>query len=798
MNNTRDFVIEDGALKDYIGKDETVVIPDGVTIIKNFAFYKNTIVTRVTIPDSVIRICPQAFDGCTRLREIRIPKSVEAIYWDSFRLCPVVESIHVEEGNPRYYSSHNCLITQDGKLVRGCKNSTIPTDGSVTYIGEEAFSGVEGLEKVFVPDGVAYLDTGVFFDCTELKEVRLPEGITSIRSGVFSNCKKLNKVNIPTTVTWIDKDAFYACESLDQIVLPTALDTIGRNAFHGCAALTAITIPDGVKTIEECAFNWCKNAGSLSIGAGVTQIGENAFSFCSSLRKVTVSADNPTYFSVNNCVVRTTDKTLVVGCNGGELTADSGIAQIGSHAFVGCEGMECIAVPSTIQHIEKDAFFCCKDLREFILDGDGLTYSGSVYEALFESTRASHDTKKAALYSIVKYAPMHVIQDVGIFGKLKTARKDLVQYAIKRKDVATVEKLFSLFPNINRIELEGYFRLPDITPDIEAFLQSYADTYCAKKPAQKATGPSVAELKALFSFKDIEGGVLAMGYKGTESGITIPATVGKKRVLGISQSSNSAAGWDAPHITISDGIEFIEDGAFSYCRNLQSVSLPPSIREIKTNAFAECSQLTSVALPSGSVVRWGAFRACENLSEVKIPDDVQLETAAFWKCKSLADKDGFAVIRTILCDYSGNDEEPMISDDVTAIGDRAFWNNENIVKIILPNHIESIGNSAFYRCQKLTDVRLSANTKTIGEGAFEGCQALESVIIPNGVKEIGDRAFADCDNLREVHLPVSVTSIGKDAFHSFGEPLLHITIYAPIGSFAEKYAKKNKMSFVAE
>ncbi|MDE5860782.1 MAG: leucine-rich repeat domain-containing protein, partial [Ruminococcus sp.] len=53
-----------------------VIIGDGVTSIKEWAFYECTGLTEITIPDSVTSIGELAFLGCTSLTEITIPDSV--------------------------------------------------------------------------------------------------------------------------------------------------------------------------------------------------------------------------------------------------------------------------------------------------------------------------------------------------------------------------------------------------------------------------------------------------------------------------------------------------------------------------------------------------------------------------------------------------------------------------------------------------------------------------------------------------------------------------------------------------
>ena len=79
MSNISDFEINKGVLKKYIGSDEDVVIPDGVSSISDGAFCAVWKLKSVTIPDGVQRIGKSAFGSCEKLTEITFPKSVSKI-----------------------------------------------------------------------------------------------------------------------------------------------------------------------------------------------------------------------------------------------------------------------------------------------------------------------------------------------------------------------------------------------------------------------------------------------------------------------------------------------------------------------------------------------------------------------------------------------------------------------------------------------------------------------------------------------------------------------------------------------
>ena len=351
-------------LSGYSGDKPTgeLVIPDSydskpVTSIGNTAFSNCSGLTSITIPNSVTSIGQGAFLGCYGLTSITIGSGVTSIGAGAFSNCSGLTSISVASGNTKYHSNGNCLIETETKtLILGCKTSIIPTDGSVTSIGNNAF-----------------------YYCYKLTSITIPNSVTSIGDSAFSNCSGLTSITIPNSVTSIGNNAFHYCSGLTSVTIPDSVTSIGNSAFFNCTSLTSIVIPDSVTSIGDDAFCYCSGLTSITIGSGVTSIGSYVFSNCTSLTSINVASGNIKYHSNGNCLIETETKTIIAGCKTSVIPSDDSVTSIGAGAFSNCSGLTSITIPNSVTSIGQRAFYKCTGLTSINIPNSVTSIDNEVF-----------------------------------------------------------------------------------------------------------------------------------------------------------------------------------------------------------------------------------------------------------------------------------------------------------------------------------------------------------------------------------------------------------------------------------
>ena len=84
----------------------------------------------------------------------------------------------------------------------------------------------------------------------------------------------------------------------------------------------------------------------------------------------------------------------------------------------------------------------------------------------------------------------------------------------------------------------------------------------------------------------------------------------------------------------------------------------------------------------------------------------------------------------------------------------AFFENETVTSVIIPDGVRYIGGGTFEECRKKLKKVVMPDTVTyLGSGAFMECYNLEEVVLSNNIEVIGSYTFEMCYSLKELKLP---------------------------------------------
>ena len=225
--------------------------------------------------------------------------------------------------------------------------------------------------------------------------------------------------------------------------------------------------------------------------------------------------------------------------------------------------------------------------------------------------------------------------------------------------------------------------------------------------------------------------------------------------------------------------------------------------EVIITGYSEAIDKSTISIPDKidghpvTMIYYYVFSGLENTKTINIPDSVKVIGAeAFAWSNNLQTINIPTSVTTIdAAAFAGNNKLQSITipDSVTELGVGAFILCENLTNVTLPNTISSIPYGTFAACVSLKKINISSSVKTIEDEAFS-MTGFTEFTVPDTITSIGARAFSDCENLVKVTIPKTVTKIGDDIFEGGSED---VTIYGEKGSYAEKYANKNDISFKA-
>jgi hypothetical protein len=806
-----------------------------VTGIGDNVFNGITGLSTMVLPDTLTHIGVNAFNGCVGLTTLVMPINV-SFASNAFKGCVNVSEITLTgtgDGKsfsteyirtPWYVSTVPALtVTLDENITgigddtfNGCENLFSISLAGIMSIGNNAFNGCVGLTTLIM-QADAEIGTDAFNGCvnvsdmtlkgtgtlkdfsssyedtpwyistaTELK-VTLDENITGIGDSMFCGCENLTDINLGN-ITTFGADSFSGCVKLKTLDLTNA-ENIGNNAFYGCIGFETIVVYDFMVTGADI-FYGCVNVSDLTIiSSGSTSMGTfNPTTAADTLWGIsTADALKITLIGITEIG----DYTFY-GCENLVSIDIEDVTTIGNNAFSGCVGLTTIKMQMKAT-ISASAFYGCTAVSDVTLTGTGTRDFGSIYSSMPWYISTADELKVTLSEGIT-----------GIGSSMFNGCENLV--SITMPGVTTIDSY--AFRNCSK--LKGINSADGMTADLTGITVIGLNTFqnCVALTTVYMPDVMMNGFDPGLSSEAFPGCIglttitMHVSVVGTNAfsgctGLSYVTLIGSGVIANFTNTTYVNAPWGSSTaaeltVVLGDEITSIGDYLFYNRSNLVSITMP-GVTSIGTSAFYGCTGLSVLNMPLVDTIGTDAFYDCTGLTAVTM----QIAVAA---SGSFGGSTGVSDI-TLTGDGSewnmdlDNYQRTLwyasevvaltitLDDNVTAVGDYAFYRCRNLVSIIMPG-VTSIGDSAFYICSKLEAVDLTKVeyisdsafygcseledaymplVKSISEDAFSGCYGLTSVYMPLA-EAIGDRAFSGCSGLTSVDMP-SVTIIGDYAFY---------------------------------
>lgn len=176
-----------------------------------------------------------------------------------------------------------------------------------------------------------------------------------------------------------------------------------------------------------------------------------------------------------------------------------------------------------------------------------------------------------------------------------------------------------------------------------------------------------------------------------------------------------------------------------------------------------------------TIIKDSMFKCCRLVEDVIVSEGIKtIEKEVFSNCSNL--------------------KSILLPKTIISIGERAFYGCSNLSKINIPSSVTIIEERTFSYCHKLKtiDFPVTSQLTTICSGVFRCCDSLTEMKLPKKMKIIEEYAFSCCEKLTKIMIPSSVVKIADNTF--LDSP--NVVIYTTKESYAEDYAKKNKLKCV--
>lgn len=665
-------------------------------------FLNNTEVTHLVIPEGITELKQYAFYYGTGIKSISFPAGFTTIGYSA--------------------------LDQTGLI-------SVKIPNSVTKIGQYAFSSCHSLESVTIPESVTFIESYAFQHCEKLQSIILPSSITNISAYLFYNCAGLKSVTIPNTVEGIGSSAFGYCTGLSSIVLPESVTSIGSQAFR-YSGLTSIELPNSLENIANEVFLNCNQLTSVTIGTHVANIHSTAFNNCSKLNSIVWNATDFADFGSASLSPFYTYRNNIKSFTFGE-----NVQHIPAFMCYEMSNLSRIDIPASVTSVGEGAFAYCGRLTEINATAGSPLYS-SEEGVLFSKDKTSliiYPAGKSATSYIVP-SIVQTIEENAFYG---CANLSSITIPASVKSIGAGNGTISMWsfngsvpPTIpNDAFPNDVYIIVDNAETYKAAWPQYASRIFPRQYAeQTVTITAQSDKSALHVALGEEN--LANVLKLTISGSinSYDLMIMRNKMINLSELDLTNASIVANTYGYYTGICSHADTLLAHSfRGLRSVKLPRTLKYVE-QAMIDCPDIKYIEFNGGVVgTQVAPYEGNADLKVVMNEGVTEIKPYAFVDNNTIHCSASYNVANTKL-------RELVLPSSLDSIAEKRFWYCTKLQSVQLGEKIKSVGDYAFCECFALTEIELPDDLRTIGDFAFQGA-GLKHITIPNKVTSIGNGAF---------------------------------------------------------
>ena len=594
----------------------------------------------------------------------------------------------------------------------------ISIDEDITSIGDYAFYGLN-ITEVEIPEGVRKIGTYAFANCTSLSKVVIHKGVNIIDTNAFANCKSLENVyyyspqndwgliNIRTGNNDLLNAELFV-NGNGKVTWEFDSET-GTLTFNGNGKIPDYYNEDEDYFIKQPWDDIEKDIKHIVFNEGITSIGAYAFAYCDSLETVTMSS-----------VVTIGDHAFYDCPVLKKLTTSNSLKVIGDHAFRDCKKFTYIYYSGTQEewnNVSIGEHWNDEMDKVKVYPSDYVVYSDSgTFRALTGGNTFSWEFDADTLTLTVSGEG-----DIGLIISLpwKNYQFDIKKLVLSDGITSVYSVIFSTLPNLTEIVIPA--SISKISK--ESFNNSnhcITDVYYTGTEEQWKS-ITIGENNDALLKANIHYNYHIHKYNAV---VTAPTCTEQGYTTYTCECGDTYVG------DYVDALGHIDNDNNNCCDKCSKYILPTS------GTYGD--NVTWTFDESTGTLTFSGTGAMQSATSHGVPWNGHIDSI----------------------------ESVIISEGVTTIGDKVFYNHKNIKNVSIADSVTDIGDSAFDNCTSLTDVIIGNSVTNIGAKAFYDCDALTDVVIGKGVTMIDEFAFQNCSNLKTVTIHNAMEEICRYSFNS--------------------------------